>query len=129
MHYFNSTNEYCIQIPLGTSIGGGVSFNHFGAIIINRKAIIGNQCTIFHGTTLGVKIGGKNQGVPIIGNNCVLGPGCKIIGNVKIGNSVFVGANSVVTHNIDDNCVIAGCPAKVLNYNGKEATDLVRKHK
>lgn len=73
--------------------------------------------------------GGRNAGVPSIGDNCVLGPGSKILGNVTMGDNVFVGANAVVTHDIEADSVVAGIPAKVIGGNGFESTELVRKHK
>lgn len=125
-HY---TFKYGIQLPLCTPIKGGLSFNHFSCIVINGSTKIGENCVIFQGVTIGLKIGGKNAGVPKIGNNCVLGPGCKVLGNVTIGDNVFIGANAVVTHDISSNSIAAGVPAKEISFNGKEATNLVRLHK
>lgn len=122
-HY---TYKLGIQLPLGTLIDGGLSFNHFSCIIINGNTQIGKNCTIFQGVTIGIKIG---EGVPKIGNNCVLGPGCKILGKVTIGDNVFIGANAVVTHDIETECVAVGIPANVVNKKGKYNTDLVIKHK
>ena len=73
--------------------------------------------------------GGDNAGIPSIGDNCVLGPGSKILGSVTLGDNVFVGANAVVTHDIPSNSVVAGIPAKVINMNGAENTKLIRLHK
>lgn len=75
------------------------------------------------------KNGGGNAGVPSIGDNCVLGPGSKILGSVTLGDYVFVGANAVVTHNIPSNSVVAGIPAKIISMNGIESTKLIRLHK
>lgn len=108
---------------------GGLSFNHFSCIIINGATQIGRNCTIFHGVTTALKMGGGNAGVPSIGDNCVLGPGSKILGSVTLGDYVFVGANAVVTHNIPSNSVVAGIPAKIISMNGIESTKLIRLHK
>ena len=70
-----------------------------------------------------------NVCVAKIGDNCVLGAGCKILGKCKIGDNVFIGANAVVTHDIESACVVGGIPAHVLNNNGMMATELVRQHK
>lgn len=125
-HY---TFKFGIQMPLGSPVKGGLSFNHFSCIIINGSTQIGRNCTIFHGVTTALKMGGSNAGVPSIGDNCVLGPGSKILGSVTLGDNVFVGANDVVTHDIPSNSVVAGIPAKVINMNGIESTELIRLHK
>lgn len=66
------------------------------------------------------------KGSPVIGNNVLLFAGAKIIGNVNIGNNVVVGANAVVTHDVPDNAVVVGIPAKVINYNGKEINKMYK---
>lgn len=121
--------KFGIQMPLGTPVKGGLSFNHFSCIIINGATQIGHNCTIFHGVTTALKMGGSNAGVPSIGNNCVLGPGSKILGSVTLGDNVFVGANAVVTHDMPSNSIVAGIPAKVISMNGLQSTELVRQHK
>lgn len=61
----------------------------------------------------------RKKGVPTIGDNVIIFAGAKIIGNVKIGNNTVIGANAVVTHNIPDNSVAVGIPAKVISNNSK----------
>ena len=69
----------------------------------------------------GVTVGGaRGKGAPIIGDNVVLSAGCKIIGNVKIGNNVFVGANAVVVKDVPDGATVAGIPAKIINMKGTD---------
>ena len=80
--------------------------------------MIGKNCTIFQGVTIG-SIRGIKGGVPTIGDNVIIFAGAKIIGNVKIGNNTVIGANAVVTHNIPDNSVAVGIPAKVISNNSK----------
>ena len=106
-----------IQIDIGAKIGGGICFPHHSCIIINGLAKIGKNVVIFQGVTVG---GMRGKGVPNIGDNVVLASGSKIIGKVKIGNNVFVGANAVVTKDIEDNAVVVGVPAHVLNHKGPE---------
>ena len=116
-----------IQLPFGTQIGRGLVFAHFSCIVINSGSKIGINCKIFQGVTIGSKRG-ENGGSPIIGDNVVISAGAKIIGMVKIGNNVMIGANSVVVSDIPDNAVAAGNPAKVVNMNGKYHTDLYLKN-
>ena len=117
-------NQYLtgIQLPLGTNIKGGLSFSHFSCIVINKNCIIGNNCTIFQGVTIG-SVRGPKGGVPTIGNNVVICSGAKIIGKVNVGNDVIIGAGAVVVNDIPDNSVAVGVPAKIISKNGKINTE------
>ena len=95
------------QIPINT-VGCGVNIIHFGWLIINYKSQIGENCVLYPGVVLG----GKENGVPVIGNNCFLGLGAKILGGVKIGDNSVIAPNAVVTHSFPNDSVIGGIPAK-----------------
>ena len=107
-----------ISIPPATQIGGGFFIGHFGGIVVNGKAVIGKNCNISQGVTLGQANRGRNKGVPVLGDNVYIGPGAKVVGAVTIGNNVAIGANCVVTTNIPDNAVVVGIPGKVISYGG-----------
>lgn len=105
-------------LPMDTKIGNNVKFGYWGlGTVIHKKAVIGNNVVIGQNVTIGGKAGG---GVPIIGNNCVISTGSKIIGDITLGDNVVVGANAVVTKNFPSNVVIGGVPAKIL----KETADI-----
>jgi serine O-acetyltransferase len=102
---------------MGTGLGEGAHFsqppilNHgLNGIIITYFATIGNNCKIFQQVTISEKDG---KGATI-GDNCTLGAGSKIIGNVKIGNNVIVGANCIVVKDIPDNSIVVSSPARIL---------------
>lgn len=107
-----------IQIPYNTNIGKGFYIGHFGTIVVNGEAKIGDNVNISPGVNIGQANRGHNKGVPTIGNEVYIGPGAKIVGAVKIGNNVAIGANAVVTNDIPDNACVAGVPAKILSYDG-----------
>lgn len=114
-------NQYLtgIQLPIGTQIGEGLCFAHFSCIVINSTALIGKNCTIYHGVTIG-GVRGPKGGAPIIGDNVVISSGAKIIGKVRIGNNVMIGSGAIVVKDIPDNAVVVGNPGKVISYNGKD---------
>lgn len=109
-----------IQIPDTAQIGKGFYIGHFGCIVVNYNAILGNNINISQGVTIGQTNRGDKQGVPTIGNEVYIGPGAKIIGKINICNNVTIGANAVVISDIPDNACVAGVPAKILSYAGSE---------
>lgn len=110
--------KYGYDIPAETVIGKGFYIGHFGGVVISPKARIGSNCNISQGVTIGFSSRGPRKGYPIIGNNVYLGPGSKIIGKIRIGNNVAIGANAVVLADVPDNGVAVGIPAKVVSLKG-----------
>lgn len=80
----------------------------FSTIITANK--LGKNCKIMQQVTIGFNGNQK----PTIGDNVTVCAGAKIIGGVTVGNNVIVGANAVVTHNVPDNCVVGGVPARII---------------
>ncbi|HEX9105774.1 MAG TPA: serine O-acetyltransferase [Longimicrobiales bacterium] len=117
--------RYCIrfgvEIPYSTQIGPGLYIGHYGAVVISSYATIGRNCNLSQGVTVGVIGRGARAGAPRIGDNVYLGPGCKVIGGVSVGNDVAVGANCVVTRDVPDHAVVVGVPGRVISMNGSEA--------
>jgi serine O-acetyltransferase len=120
MRFFlnHSTYKLGILIYPETKIGSGFYIGHFGGIVINEKSVIGKNCNISHGVTIGQANRGKNKGYPVLGDNIYIGPGAKIIGAITIGNNVAIGANCVVTKNVPDNSVVVGVPGQIISTNG-----------
>jgi len=110
--------KFGIAIPFTAKIGPGFYIGHFGGIVVNVHSVIGRNCNISHGVTLGQANRGKRKGYPTVGDNVYIGPGAKIVGNVRVGNNVAIGANCVVSDDVPDNAVVVGIPAKIISYNG-----------
>ena len=99
-----------IEIPRDTIIGPGLRVDHYGGILMNSQAIIGRNFTASQGLLLGQ----TETGAPVIGDDINCGVGVKIIGNVRLGSCMKIGAGSVVTKSFEGKMIIAGVPAKVL---------------
>jgi serine O-acetyltransferase len=107
--------KYGIELPYTTIIGDRLKFEHQHCIVIHGNAVIGSDCIIRQGVTIGNKTMDKPYEAPIIGDNVNIGAGAKILGKIKIGNNVQIGANAVVITDIPDNSTVAGIPAKVIS--------------
>lgn len=94
-------------------IGYGFYAAHSYSTIINAKSI-GNNCIIHQCTTIGNKNDGRNDLVPTIGDNVIIGAHSLIIGEICVGNNVIIGAGSVITKSIPDNSVVVGNPARII---------------
>jgi len=112
------TFRYGISIPIGTDIGYGLYIGHFGGIVINGKAVIGNNCNLSQGVTLGEIPFGDNAGSPVIGDSVYLAPGSKVIGGIQVSNFSIIAPNSVLHRSIDQHSVVSGIPANVVSTNG-----------
>lgn len=96
----------------------------FNGIFVSNESQIGENCVIFHQVTIGSNtlVDSKGKGSPIIGDNCYIGAGAKIIGDVKIGNNVRIGANCIVFQDVPDNSVVVSNAPRVIqkeNLNNK----------
>lgn len=105
--------KFGFQIPVGTKIGKGFRISHFGTIIINKNAEIGDNFNIASGTLIGYSEG-KNKGFPKIGNNVILNVNSVIVGGVTIGNNVLIAPNTFVNFDIPDNSIVMGSPGQII---------------
>ena len=108
-----------IEIHPGATIGKCLFIDHGMGIVFGETTEIGDNCTIYHGVTLGGT--GKDTGKrhPTLGNNVLIGAGTKVLGPVYIGDNSRMGAGSVVLRNLPANCTAVGVPAEVVRINNK----------
>lgn len=99
-----------IEIHPGAQIGKRLFIDHGMGIVIGETATIGDNCTIYHGVTLGGTGKDKYKRHPDIGNNVIVGCGAKVLGPIKIGDNVKIGANAVVLKEVPDNSTVVGVP-------------------
>lgn len=121
--FFIKRRQTGIQIPKKCSLGRGIRFCHFSCIVFAEGVRIGDYCSIHQGVTIGRKFAGEQKGVPTIGNNVIVFPGAKVIGNITVGNNVVIGANATVIADVPDNSVVVGTPARVISNDSSRAID------
>ena len=110
-----------IQILPGTRIGKGFYIEHFGRIIINKKAIIGKNVNIATGVVIGESFRGKKKGSPIIGDEVWIGANSVIVGNIKIGNNVLIAPNAYVNFDVPNSSIVIGNPGII--HHRENATE------
>ena len=101
-----------IELPCETQVGRRLKIEHFGGIIISGDTVIGDDVIIRNGVTIGLKNTGQ-RGAPVLGDRVDIGTGAKLIGPIRIGNDVAIGANAVVLCDVPDGCIAVGVPAVV----------------
>ncbi len=110
---------FSVWVPGSASLGENFQLGYWGlGVVIHSNAIIGNNCMVAQGVTIGRNFGDKK--VPIIGNDVYIGAGSKVFGEIVIGNNVIIGANSVVNKSIPDNCTVVGNPMRIVKMDRKE---------
>jgi serine O-acetyltransferase len=102
-----------IELPCEAIVGRRFRIDHFGGIIISGDTVFGEDCVVRNGVTVGLRHGGK-RGSPVIGSRVDIGAGAKILGPIRIGDDVAIGANAVVLIDVPPNSVAVGVPARVL---------------
>lgn len=107
--------KYHFDISYRAQIGPDLQIAHFGYIIVGSNATIGSGCRLRPGVVFGKKLSQETGGA-VVGDNVEFGTGSKIVGAVHIGDNVIVGANSVITHDVPSNAIVAGAPARALRY-------------
>ena len=101
-----------IELPCEVEIGHNFVIDHFGGIVISGYSKFGNNCRIRNGVVVGLRRVDQPC-APVIGNNVDIGAGAKVLGPIKIGDDVVIGANAVVIHDVPDHCIAAGVPAVI----------------
>ncbi len=107
-----------IEIHPGATIGKGFFIDHGMGVVIGETAVIGDNCLIYQGVTLGGTGKDKGKRHPTLGNNVMVGSGAKVLGPFTVGNNVKIAANAVVLDAIPDNCTAVGIPARIVKRDG-----------
>jgi serine O-acetyltransferase len=115
-------NFYGIELPFEATIGRRVVIYHQHGIVIHGNSVIGDDCIIRQGVTLGIRKMNDCDAAPILGNGVDIGAGAKILGSIKIGDGAKIGANAVVLKDIPANATAIGVPAQIWNPRSHHPT-------
>ena len=109
-----------IEIHPGAVIGRRFFIDHGMGVVIGETAIIGDDCMLYHGVTLGGTTWDKVKRHPTLKNGVVIGAGAKILGPITLGDNVRVGSNSVVVRSINDNETVVGIPGRIVRQKTED---------
>ena len=112
-----------IEIHPGAKIGKCLFIDHGMGVVIGETTVIGDNCTLYQGVTLGGT--GKDQGKrhPTLGNDVLVGAGAKVLGPFRVGDNARVAAGAVVLDAVPDNATAVGVPARIVRVGGKRVMD------
>ena len=112
-----------IHLDVDAQIGPGFYVGHHGSIFVGPGTRIGSNCSIGQMCYLSAAAVGGRDGAPVVGDRVYLGPGCKVIGSVRIGNGAAIGAGAVVFDHVPGNAVVVGNPGRTISFRG--SADLI----
>lgn len=120
-----------IEIHPGAVIGHRFFIDHGMGVVIGETAVIGDNCTLYHGVTLGGTSWQKGKRHPTLGEGVVVGAGAKVLGPIEIGDNARIGSNAVVLRNIPAGSTVVGIPGHIVNLEknqpNPEREELARK--
>lgn len=103
-----------VEIGVAAKIGRRLIIEHSGCIVIHGMAELGDDCIVRQGVTIGNRRLDDPFGAPVIGDRVSIGAGAKLLGRIRIGNDVEIGANAVVLNDVPDGALAVGVPARII---------------
>jgi len=107
-----------IEIHPGARIGRGVFIDHGMGVVIGETAVVGDQCLLYQGVTLGGTGKAHGQRHPMLQSNVVVGAGAKVLGAIEVGANTRIGAGSVLLRDVAPNSTVVGIPGRVIHQSG-----------
>jgi len=120
--YRRCRNVYGIELPYTVQLGRRVVIEHQGTIVVHGNAVIGDDCILRQGVTLGNRHLERPMEAPILGRRVNVGAGAKLLGRITIGDDAVIGANSVVLHDVAPGTTVVGIPARVVSASRTETS-------
>ena len=115
-----------IEIHPGAQIGEGLFIDHGMGVVIGETAVIGDNCHLFQGATLGGTSTRREKRHPTLGDNVEVGAGARLIGDITVGDNARIGAGSVVVTNVPANATVIGVPGHIVAYRDPGNDTVVR---
>ena len=116
-----------IEIHPGAELGHGILIDHGTGVVIGETAVVGDNCTIFQGVTLGGVGTQKGKRHPTLGKNVTVGAGAKILGSFEVGDNCKIAANAVLLKPLDNNVTAVGIPARPVKKDGVRISKVTQK--
>lgn len=116
-----------IEIHPGATVGRRVFIDHGMGVVIGETAVIGDDCTLYHGVTLGGTSWNKGKRHPTLESGVVIGAGAKVLGPITIGMNAKIGSNAVVVKDVPANATAVGIPARILEEEKSQQREAAAK--
>lgn len=107
-----------VEIHPAAKLGRRLFIDHAMGVVIGETTVVGDDCVLYQGVTLGGTGNESGKRHPTLGNNVTVGTGAKVLGNITIGDNVRIGGNSVVVKDVPNDCTVVGIPGRVVKRNG-----------
>jgi serine O-acetyltransferase len=113
-----------IEIHPGATVGRRVFIDHGMGVVIGETAVIGDDCTLYHGVTLGGTSWNKGKRHPTLGRGVVIGAGAKVLGPIEVGDGAKIGSNAVVVREVPPGATAVGIPARIVTAEDHERREM-----
>lgn len=111
-----------VEIHPAAQIGKHFFIDHAMGVVIGETAIVGDNCVLYQGVTLGGTGNETGKRHPTLGNNVIVGVGAAVLGNITVGDNSKIGGGAVAVKDVPPNCTVVGIPGRIVKRDGKRVT-------
>ena len=110
--------KYGLELGKGSNIAPGLYLGHAYGITVNPNAIVGKNCNLHKGCTIGQENRGPRKGAPVLGDRVWVGVHATVVGKIRIGNDVLIAPNSYVNQDVPSHSIVIGNPCRIIPCDG-----------
>lgn len=110
--------KYGLELGKGSNIAPGLYLGHAYGITVNPNAIVGKNCNLHKGCTIGQENRGSRKGAPVLGDRVWVGVHATVVGKIRIGNDVLIAPNSYVNQDVPSHSIVIGNPCRIIPCDG-----------